>query len=35
MNTTSLTMSNVVLRGRAFHMNHNTGCAMVTAHTEP
>ena len=34
-NTTSLTMSSEVLRGSAFHMNHKTGCAIVTAQTEP
>jgi hypothetical protein len=31
--TTSLMLSRVVLRGNAFHMNHSTGCAMVTAYT--
>ena len=25
----------VVLRGNAFHRNHRTGCAIVTAHTDP
>jgi hypothetical protein len=25
----------VVLRGSAFQRNHSTGCAMVTAHTDP
>ena len=35
MKTTSLTMSDAVLRGNAFHMNQSTGWAMVTAQTEP
>ena len=27
--------SPTVLAGSTFHSSHNTGCAMVTAHTEP